>query len=727
MGRMQKVLQLSRRSISIIKNEGIRRFLYVSGRKLYYWAYPDRRPRYLRDVLFVIGPNLPQVKRYRVDHQIEQLRSNGMSADLIDDSVLSNEDMKYYRCFVFCRYPHTDKAEEFIQRAKSYNKTIIFEIDDLVFDTKYTDGIRVVSEMNKEDRQLYDSGVNRCGQTLKLCDYAITTTQPIADELAKYENLKEVFVNRNVASDEMVMLSQKAIKQIPRNDDTVTIGYFSGSITHNEDFEMVLPALIKLMRSNDNVRLHVGGILDSRPELDEFGDRVTTEGFIDWRSLPAAIRRCDINLAPIASRSIFNESKSEIKWLDAALVRTVTVASDIGAFKTEVKHNETGVLVKDGKWLETLERVVGDPQLRERLAKNAYDESLAHRTTISSGKKFVDWISSKLSKNVAFVIPSSEISGGVNVVLKHAEILRKNGTDVTIINNISRDDHKSHARELEGFNEVLAYRTKIEQHIDEMVATLWATVPYVRSLANVKQKSYFVQNFETNFLQPGEESRLLANSTYCHDDLKYTTMSLWCKHWLAETYGQNARYASNGLWSERYTYNKRDFTDRKVRILIEGDPQSEWKNVDEAFYIANRLDPERYEVNFLSYHAQPKNWYRVDNFYQKVPSENVGEIYASSDILLKTSLLESFSYPPLEMMATGGFNVVIPNGGNLEYLVDELNCLMFESGDHDKALRQIERIVNDGLLRDSLTKNGRKVADSYEWDNVEEQILDLYR
>ena len=136
----------------------------------------------MRDVLFIVGPHLPQVKRYRVDHQVEQIRAGGMTADIIFDHALTPEDIKYYRGFVFCRYPHTDKAQEFIRVAKSYNKTIIFEIDDLVFDMNFTNTIQTVKDMTVDERELYDSGVKRCQQTLQLCDYAITTTEPLANE-----------------------------------------------------------------------------------------------------------------------------------------------------------------------------------------------------------------------------------------------------------------------------------------------------------------------------------------------------------------------------------------------------------------------------------------------------------------------------------------------------------------------------------------------------------------
>ena len=49
-------------------------------------------------------------------------------------------------------------------------------------------------------------------------------------------------------------------------------------------------------------------------------------------NLPALISEVDINLAPLVD-SIFNRAKSEIKWIEAALVKVPTVASKIGAFQ----------------------------------------------------------------------------------------------------------------------------------------------------------------------------------------------------------------------------------------------------------------------------------------------------------------------------------------------------------------------------------------------------------
>ena len=111
----------------------------------------------------------------------------------------------------------------------------------------------------------------------------------------------------------------------------------------------------------------------------------------------------------------------------------------------------------------------------------------------------------------------------------------------------------------------------------------------------------------------------------------------------------------------------------------------------------------------------------------RVPHDEVGKVYADCDILIKSSILESFSYPPLEMMATGGVVVVAPNEGNIEYLKDEYNCLFYQQGNIKQAVNQINRIVEDKKLREKLIKNGLETAKEREWTSIEKEIIDLYK
>ncbi|MBQ8131503.1 MAG: glycosyltransferase, partial [Bacilli bacterium] len=334
---MGRIKHLVERTVETIKNEGISSLkkktvnyvkLRTVGKTKYDKAYGD--------VLFINGCTLPHPSRYRVDHQIEQLMSSGVYAEKVFYENLTMDQLKYFRSFVFFRCPITDTVREFIKLAKANNKTVFFDIDDLVIDKKYTDTIDFVSKMNKEDKALYDDGVERMQETLKLCDYAITTTERLQKELLNYT--KEVYINRNVASERMVEISKNAYKN-RKPHDGIVMGYLSGSITHNPDMELIRPVIAKIMKKYDNVKLKLVGEIDIPEELKEFQDRIIFEPFMDWEKLPKVIASLDINLAPL-EESIFNEAKSENKWVEAALVHVVTVASDVGAFQHEIKNGE---------------------------------------------------------------------------------------------------------------------------------------------------------------------------------------------------------------------------------------------------------------------------------------------------------------------------------------------------------------------------------------------------
>ncbi len=143
--------------------------------------------------------------------------------------------------------------------------------------------------------------------------------------------------------------------------------------------------------------------------------------------------------------------------------------------------------------------------------------------------------------------------------------------------------------------------------------------------------------------------------------------------------------------------------------------------------IVEKLDKSKYEIHFLSYQGEPKKWYYVDKFMHKVPYDEVGKVYQDADILIKSSLLESFSYPPLEMMCTGGAVVVAPNDGNIEYLKDRENCLFYQPGNIEDAVEKINEIVENEELRNKILENGRATAISRSWDVIENDILALYK
>lgn len=732
---MEGIGSLGRKTLKALKEEGVTGVARKTVSYIHTAKIRKQQLKYIgktyKDVLFINGCDynaLPHPPRYRVQHQMEQLKANNIDCDENFYLHLSIEQVRNYRAFVIFRCPYTEELGEFIRLAKELNKTVIYDIDDLVIDTKYTDTIKYLDTMSPEERKGYDEGVCNMQKVLKMCDAAITTTEGMAEELKHY--VPKVFINRNTASEEMLQLSEEAYEKAvaektAEGRKTVKLGYFSGSITHNDDFVLIQPAVAKIMEKYPQTELHIAGILDIPKEFEAFKERVIAHPFADWKKLPEMIASMDINLAPL-EESIFNEAKSENKWVEAALVRVPTIASNLGAFKRMIVHNETGILANTcEEWYKGLETLIVDTQKRERIAKVAYDYCKVHCVTLYTGFPLMKFIKSMYVPNIAMVLPALNISGGIMVAFEHCKVLREHGYDVTIIND---DIDDSTWCEFQGIKfPVLPSRESIIcGHFDKAVATMWSTVKFLEGYSNIGQRYYLVQNFETNFYEPMDPLRIEANQKYSPKvDVQFLTISKWCEKWLKEDYEQEARYLPNGIHTENYRPVKRDFSG-KIRILIEGDCGVYYKNVDESFRITNQLDHSKYEIWYMSYNAEPKEWYHVDKFLHKIPFSEVAEVYRQCHILLKTSFLESFSYPPLEMMATGGYAVVVPNDGNQEYLVDGKNCLLYPCGDLEAGLAAIERVSTDSELRETLYQGGLETAKVRDWKSLEQDILKFY-
>lgn len=678
----------------------------------------------MKDVLFINGCPIDYCERYRVHHKMEELIANNLTVDEVVPSQLYEDTIKYYRAFVIYRAPWTEHLDKFVKLCKENNKIVFYDIDDLVFDLKYTNNIKELDKLSKEHRDEYDDGVIRYGKMLDCCDYGITTTKVIAEEMKKH--VKDACIDKNIASLDMQFYSEKAIKNVEKDSDKIIIGYASGSVTHNADFQMISSAIKKIMDKYDNVYFNFIGAISIPDDYKKYRDRIIVSPFVDFKQLPAVLRKIDINLAPLED-TFFNSAKSSIKWMEAAFVKIPTVASDVGNFRDCITDGVDGYLCKENEWYDKIEKLVIDSNHRKEMGENAYKTVYSSYTPITSGHTVADFIKSKLNKNIMFIIPSANISGGVMVATKHAAILKKHGYDVSLLNTDL--DTKNVKRIYDNgtyINVISMIGLLPDQEIDVLVGTMWFTITYAKSYPKCNKIKYLVQGKESQFYGADRVDMLLANATYRKiPNVEYLTVSKWCQNWLKNEFDVDAKYVPNGIDLSIFPYKERNFAN-KINILIEGDSSSFYKNVDESFKIANKLDKNKYNIIYLSYNAKQKEWYNVDKSYNKVNHDEVYKIYQEADILLKSSYLESFSYPPLEMMATGGIAVVVPNDGNIEYLTDEENCLMYELGNIDEAIGKIERISNDRKLREKLIKNGKKTAEERSWDKIEKSIIDLY-
>jgi len=92
----------------------------------------------------------------------------------------------------------------------------------------------------------------------------------------------------------------------------------------------------------------------------------------------------DINIAPLADTR-FNRCKSGIKWYEAAAMKIPTLASNCTPYKEEIVDGDTGLLFStQQEFVEKLEMLVKDAELRKRIGERAHDWVREHRDAMKN-------------------------------------------------------------------------------------------------------------------------------------------------------------------------------------------------------------------------------------------------------------------------------------------------------------------------------------------------------
>jgi GT2 family glycosyltransferase len=365
----------------------------------------DDEPRAMKAALFVSAePADP--KRYRCDHQAEQLAMLGVSVDVMrTDDVRWGEVADRYGLFVLHRVAFDDDLRWFIGVARRQGKRVIFDTDDLVFDPG---ALRAhfagLEHLDATERRAFEHRVERSHESLRSADAATTSTEPLA-ELARRVN-EQVYVTPNTVSGAMIEQADAALAGLADaeagREDVVTIAYMSGTPTHDRDFLEAAEAVRTVLDEFEATRLLVVGDLRLGQEFAGLRERIRRVPFQPWYRLPELMAQVDINLAPLEAGNPFTESKSCIKYFEAALVGVPTVASPRSDFRRVIEHGRNGLLADTPEeWLSALTELVSSGDRRRSIGRTAYEDVRANHTTRAWARSllttFVDAVGSRAS------------------------------------------------------------------------------------------------------------------------------------------------------------------------------------------------------------------------------------------------------------------------------------------------------------------------------------------
>lgn len=238
---------------------------------------------------------------------------------------------------------------DWIPVAKAAGKKIIYDLDDNFW----------CIPLGNPARKAYPKSViQTIEQIIKLCDYVTVSTEPLRKEIAKLNPNTHILPN-------FVEIPKPIV---PRKDKHLRIGW-CGSESHRKDFSSRICSALKHVQKKFDAELVFMGYFPSELQRDErtiFVPPVIPDLYLDMM----AQLQFDIGVIPTAP-CLFNQCKSNIKYLEYSICGTVAVASDSYPYEQSIHQGTDGYIVKNDKWLQILELLCEDASVREYVATNA--------------------------------------------------------------------------------------------------------------------------------------------------------------------------------------------------------------------------------------------------------------------------------------------------------------------------------------------------------------------
>jgi len=278
------------------------------------------------------------------------------------------------------RFRWSRELDRIINKAKNNDIMILFDVDDMVFDLDKISVILNLLDVDEthEDYDYWFSYVGRLYKAAQLADGFITTNSYLGEMLYSKFGRKYGIIP-NTLNKEQLEISDDYRKQKlhKKSTSTFTIGYFSGTPSHVNDFRVVYKELVQLLYNYNDIQLMVVGFMKFPEEMKHLLDvgKIKFIPLVDFLTLQYLTAQVDVSIVPLVE-NVFTNCKSEIKYFEAAIVGTPTVATPIHSYKNAINHGENGFLCREGYWYETIKNIYLNKYDIKKIQQNAYNDSI---------------------------------------------------------------------------------------------------------------------------------------------------------------------------------------------------------------------------------------------------------------------------------------------------------------------------------------------------------------
>ncbi len=403
-----------------------------------------------KQVLIIAELSIAQCTKYRVMQKVEMCEYLGYRAKVVSwtDFHEARNALQTSAMVFFYRVPADVVVLDLIKEAKRLNLISFFDVDDLVFDRELLAKNINLKNLDKKTQKMLLDGADLYQEALSLTDHSTASTQTLAT-LMQEHNQSENYIIPNCLDKEL--LAYSTVKTPKKDSQKVKIVYGSGTSTHDIDFLEASDALLFVLQKYPQTELIIHGTLSLPETFSVVSHQITEIPFMPTNEYYQALQSYDINIAPLEN-SIFNDAKSNIKYLEASILKLPTVASDVAEYRSSIQQGISGFVAKNtSEWIDKLSQFIEDKALREDLANRAYTKVLENYSIEKIAQSAMQPILEKhlytpTPKNkkilMANVLYNPISFGGATIVIEELSkrIKQKEGYDVTVFTGFF-DEH----------------------------------------------------------------------------------------------------------------------------------------------------------------------------------------------------------------------------------------------------------------------------------------------
>lgn len=327
------------------------------------------------------------------------------------------------------------------------------------------------------------------------------------------------------------------------------------------------------------------------------------------------------------------------------------------------------------------------------------------------------------NKRVALFLPHLQKTGGMKMLMKLYHLLVEKNYDVqlflpyipekthTTISLFEQEYHVQTYQNDEQIKEIAKeYPIAIAPHWD-YIYPLWK---YFRHVFYYSQGDYDI------FSNHPRSYQLLK--MFLSLPIEIMSVSSFLSDWTETKYGRGSSVHPCDInLNLFYPGEKKE----RPTVVVIGQASVVQKQIHETIEALIELKSSReFDIMWITPSENDANSYPEVIKITNPKQEELAMYLRQATVFVSGSLIEAFSLPPLEAMASGTAVVTADNGGNREYVKHQKNCLVFGSKDWQTMKKQVEYMLDHPNERTRMIKNGIEEAKNFQPVHLQEKMME---